>query len=179
VVAREGDHANLTSELRDSMRERLPEYMVPAYFVILDQMPLTANGKIDRARLPLPDQAQLDNRKPFVAPRTPLEEMLAGIWSEQLNVARVGVEDNFFDLGGHSLLAMQLISQLHELFRVELPLRSIFAAPTVTQMAAEMIARETKPGQVEKIAAALKRIKSMSADDVSEILQEKKRVSNS
>jgi len=179
LVTRERDHANLTSELREFLRERVPEYMVPSFFVTLDQMPLTANGKIDRARLPVPDQAQTDNRKPFVAPRTPLEEMLAGIWSERLNVARIGVEDNFFDLGGHSLLAMQLISQLHELFRVELPLRSIFAAPTVTQMAAEMIARETKPGQVEKVAAALKRIKSMSADDVSEILQEKKRVSNS
>ncbi len=179
VVARELDHANLTSELREFLRERVPEYMVPSFFVTLDQMPLTTNGKIDRARLPAPDQAQSDNRKPFVAPRTPLEEMLAGIWSERLSVARVGVEDNFFDLGGHSLLAMQLISQLHELFRVELPLRSIFAAPTITQMAAEMIARETKPGQVEKIAAALKRIKRMSADDVSEILQKKKRVSNS
>src|SRR5215213_7305182 len=115
LVTRERDHANLTSELREFLRERVPEYMVPSFFVTLDQMPLTANGKIDRARLPVPDQAQTDNRKPFVAPRTPLEEMLAGIWSERLNVARIGVEDNFFDLGGHSLLAMQLISQLHEL----------------------------------------------------------------
>ena len=165
---------NVTSELRDYLRERLPEFMVPASFVTLERMPLTANGKFDRTALAALDEAQLDNRKPYVAPRTLVEEMLAGIWSELLRVEQIGADDNFFELGGHSLLATQLISQLRELFRVELPLRSIFEAPTVALLATEMIAREAKPGQVEKIATALKRIKSMSADDVNEMLQERK-----
>ncbi|HZN09593.1 MAG TPA: non-ribosomal peptide synthetase, partial [Pyrinomonadaceae bacterium] len=120
-------------ELRQYLRERLPDYMVPAAIVELDQLPLTRNGKLDRSRLPAPAFAQ--QQETFVAPRTPTEESLARIWSEVLNVERLGVNDNFFDLGGHSLRATQVISRMQDVFGVELPLRVLFEAPTVAELA--------------------------------------------
>jgi len=104
-------------------------------FVMLDALPLTPNGKIDRRALPAPGTSDLESEASFVAPRTPVEEVLAGIWSAVLRVERVGVDDNFFDLGGHSLLATQIISQVRHAFRIELPLRSLFEGPTIAQLA--------------------------------------------
>ena len=88
--------------------------MVPSAFVFLDLIPLTSNGKVDRKALPAPDQNRFDLEESFVAPRTPVEEMIAEIWAEVLKLDRVGIHDNFFDLGGHSLLATQVISRLRE-----------------------------------------------------------------
>jgi amino acid adenylation domain-containing protein len=119
--------------LRDRLRASLPEYMVPSAFVFMDALPLTANGKLDRKALPAPEFASAKDR--YVAPRTPVEEVLAGIWAEVLRLERVGVEESFFDLGGHSLLATRMASRVRELFGVELPLRALFEGPTVAQMA--------------------------------------------
>ncbi|MBX3301081.1 MAG: amino acid adenylation domain-containing protein [Nitrospira sp.] len=120
--------------LRQALRDRLPDYMVPSVFVLLDALPLTPNGKIDQKALPSPEGVtQSDDR--YEAPQTPTEELLAGIWTELLGVSRVGRHDNFFDLGGHSLLAVQLLSRLRKVFRVELTLRDLFMAPTVVQIA--------------------------------------------
>ncbi|GAX39730.1 amino acid adenylation domain-containing protein [Tolypothrix sp. NIES-4075] len=121
------------TQLRDFLHQQLPEYMVPAYFVVLDSLPLTPNGKVDRRALPEPSgQPESHN---FVAPRTPTQEILAGIWASLLNVKRVGIYDNFFESGGHSLLATQLISRLQSAFAVDLPLRSLFEQPTVVALA--------------------------------------------
>ena len=117
----------------------------------------------------------LDNQVTFVAPRDPVEEVLARIWSKILGVERVGIGDNFFELGGHSLLAVQLISRLRETFQVELPLATLFEAPTVKELAQVMMAREAKPGQTEKIARLLKKIDGMSAEKIEETLQQQKR----
>ncbi|HEV7518165.1 MAG TPA: amino acid adenylation domain-containing protein, partial [Thermoanaerobaculia bacterium] len=117
----------LVDSLQESLRERLPDYMVPAAFVRLEALPLTANGKVDRKALPAPDWQDTENS--YLAPRTPLEEILAGIWSELLGLERVGVEESFFDLGGHSLLATRLVSQLRDTLRLEVPLRVVFEAP--------------------------------------------------
>ncbi len=119
--------------LRAHLAERLPEYMVPAAFVFMDAFPVNPNGKLDRKALPAPDFTAVDER--YVAPRTPVEEVLAGIWAETLGVERVGVDDPFFDLGGHSLLATRAVSRVRELFGVELPLRALFEGPTVAEMA--------------------------------------------
>jgi amino acid adenylation domain-containing protein len=121
------------SVLRSFLKEKLPEYMVPSAIVILESLPLTPNGKIDRRALPEPNSELRDK---YVAPRTPIEEILALIWQEVLKVELVGRHDNFFELGGHSLLGTQFISRVRSRLKVEIPLRSLFAAPTIAELAA-------------------------------------------
>ncbi len=123
------------SELRDFLKDKLPDYMVPSAFVVLDTLPLTPNGKLDRLALPAPDLARPELDTNFVAPRNALEEQLVEIWEEVLGVARVGVHDDFFELGGHSLRATQLVSRVREVFQVELPLLSLFEEPTIAGLA--------------------------------------------
>ncbi len=122
-------------ELRSFLKQQLPEYMIPSAFVMLEALPLTPNGKVDRWALPASDTARPELEKPFVAPRTEVEERLAAIWSEVLGLEQVGVCDNFFELGGHSLLATQIVSRLREAFGLELPLRRLFESPTVAELA--------------------------------------------
>ena len=123
--------------LADALRGALPEYMVPAAFVVLDALPVTANGKLDRRALPAPVWGA---GAEFAAPRTPVEEALAAIWSQLLGVARVGREDSFFALGGHSLLATQMVSRVREALGVELPLRALFERPKLADLAAVVVA---------------------------------------
>nr|MBA3455416.1 amino acid adenylation domain-containing protein [Deltaproteobacteria bacterium] len=123
--------------VRDYLAEKLPEYMVPAALVTLATFPLSTSGKLDRKALPAPDDDAF-TRAVYVAPRTPEEETLAEIWSELLGVARVGVRDDFFALGGHSLLATQVVSRVRSMLSVELPLRSLFEAPTVEGLGREV-----------------------------------------
>ncbi|HEX8242594.1 MAG TPA: condensation domain-containing protein, partial [Longimicrobium sp.] len=120
-------------ELREHLRGSLPEYMVPAAFVALEALPLTPNGKLDRKALPAPDFAPAQER--YVPPRTPTEEVLAGIWAEVLRLERVGVEQSFFELGGHSLLGTRVVSRVRDVFAIELPLRALFEGPTVAELA--------------------------------------------
>jgi amino acid adenylation domain-containing protein len=122
------------NELRGHLRGRLPEYMMPGAFVMLDALPLMHNGKVDRRALPAPHEVEPESGHGFVAPRTPTEEMLSSIFASVLKVGRVGAYDNFFELGGHSLLATRLISRIREEFRTELPLRSLFDHPTVAEL---------------------------------------------
>jgi hypothetical protein len=118
------------------MKRRLPEYMVPGALVFMEQLPLTANGKLDRKALPAPET--VESGAGYVAPRTPVEEILCGIWQQVLRVPRVGVEDNFFELGAYSLLATQVISRVRDVLRRELPLRVLFEAPTVSGLAQQL-----------------------------------------
>ncbi|HET7462771.1 MAG TPA: amino acid adenylation domain-containing protein, partial [Longimicrobium sp.] len=119
--------------LREHLLRELPEYMVPSAFVFLEMLPLTPNGKLDRKALPAPDFAPAKER--YVAPRTPTEEVLAGIWAETLRRERVGVTESFFDLGGHSLLATLMVARVQQVFGVEVSLRAIFDEPTVAELA--------------------------------------------
>ncbi|MBE9190290.1 amino acid adenylation domain-containing protein [Gloeocapsopsis crepidinum LEGE 06123] len=119
-------------ELRQFLQQKLPEYMLPSGFVLLKKLPLTANGKVNRQALPAPER-QLESAT-IVAPRTPVEEVLTGIWAEILGV-KLGIYDNFFTLGGHSLLATQVISRLRKVFEIDLPLRQLFETPTVAEIA--------------------------------------------
>src|SRR6185436_18992293 len=122
--------------LRRALNERLPDYMVPAAFVMLTALPLTSNGKVDRKALPAPEWQGAEES--HVAPRTPVEELLAGIWAELLGLERVGATDHFFDLGGHSLLATRVISRLRGAFDIEMPLRVLFEAPRLADLAARV-----------------------------------------
>jgi amino acid adenylation domain-containing protein/non-ribosomal peptide synthase protein (TIGR01720 family) len=137
VVAAGGAAPDLQG-LRDSLRQALPDYMVPAAFVRLDELPRTPNGKVDRRALPVPGSSGPRMQGELVAPRTLVEEVMAAIWGDVLGLDAVGVHDNFFDLGGHSLLATRVVSRLRQAFRVELTLRDLFAAPQVGQMAARV-----------------------------------------
>ncbi|MDM9382032.1 amino acid adenylation domain-containing protein [Chlorogloeopsis sp. ULAP01] len=160
--------------LRIYLSRYLPDYMLPSAFVTMPQLPRSPNGKLDYSALPTPDATSLEQSESFVPPRTALEEILAAIWCGILPVERVGIYNTFFELGGNSLLAIQIISRLRDIFRVELPLQSLFEANTVAKLAQLLIAQETKPGQMEKIAQVFQKINAMSANDVRARLQQKK-----
>ena len=129
------DAAPETDALRAFVGDKLPAYMVPAAFEVMDELPLTSSGKVDRRRLPEP-RWDTESRRAYVAPRTPTEERMAGLFAEVLEAERVGVEDDFFELGGHSLLATRLVARVRTAFDVELPLRLLFETPTVCGLAA-------------------------------------------
>jgi amino acid adenylation domain-containing protein len=139
--------SSLVSELRAFMTERLPEYMLPAVLVLLDALPLSANGKVDRQALPLPALEAVEQEPLSAAPRTAIEELLSGIWADVLEVEHVGIHDNFFDLGGHSLLATQVLSRVRAALQVTLSLRELFEAPTVAGIAERIAsARQAQQG---------------------------------
>ncbi len=133
---------DLVAELRRHAAAELPDYMVPAAFVVLDQLPLTANGKLDRAALPAPDLARQAAARPYTAPRTPIELGLAEVWQDLLGIdradraGRIGVQDSFFELGGHSLLAARLMARIRQRFGRELPVATLFRADTIERLAA-------------------------------------------
>jgi amino acid adenylation domain-containing protein len=156
----------LHGELRRFLQEKLPVYMLPAAFVVLDAFPLTSNGKVDRQAL---SQLPIDWSHPgraYVAPRTALEEVIVGLWSEVLSVERIGVEDNFFELGGHSLLAIQLISRFRDAFDQELPLRKLFEEPTVAGIARALIEAVGDADEVEQTAHMLLQLAYLSDDEI-------------
>ncbi|MEH2065245.1 MAG: amino acid adenylation domain-containing protein [Nostoc sp.] len=123
------------NELRNFLKEKLPEFMIPSAIVLLKELPLSANGKVDRKALPAPEQIRADLIGDFVSPRTPVEEMLTQIWAEVLKVEKVSIYDNFFELGGHSLLTTQLLSKVKQAFNLDISLRSLLEKPTVAGLA--------------------------------------------
>ncbi len=129
------------SELRSYLRNRFPVYMVPHTFVLLEQMPRTPNGKTDRQALPSPAVGRTEKEKTLIAPRSTLELQLAKLWERTLGIQPIGVTENFFDLGGHSLLAVRLFAQIEKVFGRDLPLATLYTAPTVEQLA-EILSRE-------------------------------------
>jgi acyl carrier protein len=133
-----GDPPPLVIELRSFLSHRLPDYMTPAAYMMVETWPKTANGKIDRAALPRPDGLAREVGTAFVAPANDLEATVAAVWRQCLGVAQIGATDNFFDLGGHSLLLVQVHDQLKQRLEVELPLIDLFRFPTV-KLQAEMI----------------------------------------
>jgi amino acid adenylation domain-containing protein len=171
VVAQPG--AALTSaELIGHLKTKLPDYLIPAAFVMLDALPLTSGGKVDRRALPPPEAAALTSAENHVAPRTPVEEEIARVWAQVLNLERVGLRDNFFEIGGHSLLATQIVSQLREKFQVELPLRRLFEAPTVEGTALLIAEEQAARANDEEVAALFAELEEMSEEEVRQMLAE-------
>jgi len=167
-VVASGSKALGIDDLRSFLGQHLPGYMIPSTFIFLKTMPLTSNGKIDRASLPAPDEARPDLQRLFVAPRTPVERELASIWAEFLKLDEVGVDDNFFELGGHSLLATQVVSRMRKVFNCEIPLRSLFELPTIAQLA-EQIGDST----VTETERLLAEIEKLSDEEVEVLLKTK------
>jgi amino acid adenylation domain-containing protein len=132
----------LVREWRAALKVRLPAYMVPAHFVLLERFPINVSGKVDRKALPAPEGSYADAE--YVAPSTDTERQLAALWSQILHVERIGIHDNFFELGGHSLIATQVLSRIRDTFHVDLPLRTLFEAPTIAGIAQALSAARTK-----------------------------------
>src|SRR5581483_6061187 len=126
------------SQFRQHLKQKLPDYMLPASYVLIDKLPLTPSGKLDRRTLSQVNNAHLELASPYVAPQTEIERVIASIWQELLQRENIGAEENFFELGGHSLLATRVMSRLRELLKVELPLRTLFEAPTVAELARQV-----------------------------------------
>ena len=148
------------SGLRGFLQRKLPDYMIPSMFVLLESLPLTPNGKIDREALPLTDLETA-----FVAPRTPVEQILVTIWCEILKLERVGIHDNFFELGGHSLLATRVVSRARNAFEMELPLRCLFENPTVGELAEAIMQSLADNAEPNRTADILTRIESLSDEE--------------
>jgi len=170
VVLNEMRTATAT-QLKEFLKERLPEYMLPSSFVMLDALPLTATGKVDRNALPT--QIGVEAEENYLAPRTALEEVLAEIFSDVLSLERVGVNDSFFDLGGHSLLATQVLSRVREAFQLELPLRKLFQAPTVARLATAILEDEGHRERVERTAELLLKLVNLSDEEVDDLISHK------
>ncbi len=167
-------HVAILAKLRSQLAAYLPSYMLPQEYVVLEALPRTPNGKVDRKALPAPQQGAAALPRTLVLPRTPVETVLAKLWSEVLGREQIGVEDNFFDIGGHSLKATQLLNRVRETFHVNLPLRSLFQATTVATLTELVIANEARPGQSEKIAQMLLRIHNISPEERQRLLVQKR-----
>ena len=156
--------------LRSFLGANLPDYMLPAAYILLEKLPLTAQGKIDRAALPLPDEIAPRRPVAFLAPATPLEQLIANIWSDVLQREEIGTLDNFFALGGHSLSAMQVVSRLRTDLQVELPLRTFLEYPTIAELIAVLCQDDEQRERLEKIALVFKMVIELSDDEVRSML---------
>jgi acyl carrier protein len=174
LVAEPGSSLKM-AELRRRLKERLPDYMIPAVFMALESLPLTPNGKIDRRKLAAEAGFKEEIEGEYTAPRNDVEEVVAGSWAETLGVERIGVFDNFFDLGGHSLLATQLVARLRKDFNAEISLRTLIELGNVAEVSQALIAGETEPGRITKIARILKLVRNMSPEQVEESLSERRK----
>jgi acyl-coenzyme A synthetase/AMP-(fatty) acid ligase/acyl carrier protein len=166
-------------ELRSFAEASLPGYMVPSVFMLMDALPRTRNGKINRRALPAPDRAWHELEKSYTGPRNRVEELLANIWGEVLGLERISIHDKFFELGGHSLLATQVISRIRAVFQVEVPLRSIFETPTIAGLAETVEstlgqAGGTGSSQIKRLPREQYRatLSAQGVPEISEVLKE-------
>ena len=161
VVDAEVDQA----ALREYLRGKLPEYLLPSAFVLFEKMPLMPSGKVNKNALPAPEITRQAVAEAYVAPRTAMEEMIANIWSELLGVTRVGVYDNFFELGGHSLLAARIIVRLRDKFAVDVPLRSMFDTPNVAGLALAVMESQSEMLHLSETNNVLAELQSLSEEE--------------
>jgi surfactin family lipopeptide synthetase C len=152
------------------LRELLPEPLLPPTFVFLEALPRTRTGKLDRKALPKPD-LQKQNREAFIAPRTSLESVIAGIWQGLLNVEQVSVEDNFFELGGHSILATQAVNRIREKCTTELSLRTFLESPVIADLARHIEAEQELAEEDMKMLRLLESVKQLTADEAGTLIK--------
>ena len=167
-VARRRARALLPA-LRAGLSRRLPDYMVPSAYVLLDALPLSPNGKVDRTALPAPDSSRRATAATYLAPRNAVEQVLAGIWAEILGLDRVGVLDDFFALGGHSLLSTRVVARIRDAFQVDLPLHRVFSEPTVAGLAEALLGGGRRE-VVERTAELVIKLSTLSDEQVAQAL---------
>jgi amino acid adenylation domain-containing protein len=159
-----------TSELRGFLRQKVPGYMIPSAFVLLESLPLMPNGKLDRKALPKPDTTTPELEATFVPSRTAVEKVMAEIWARVLGLEKVGIHDNFFELGGHSLLAIQVISRARETFQIDLPVRSFFEYPTVAGLSVQIAEAQAKKFVPDEIGTILAELDLLPEEDARHLL---------
>lgn len=161
--------------LKTFLKTKLPEYMIPAYYLPLDSLPLTASGKINRRALPAPQITRSQLTAEYTPPRSEIEQELADMWQELLNVEQIGIYDNFFDLGGHSLLATQLIARIRAAFQIDLPLRRLFTAPNIANLAAlitETLIAEEDDADLAQLLAELEELPEDEAQNLLDVMRD-------
>jgi len=166
VVPSGNEEQPISQNLRAFLRETLPDYMIPAQLIIMDELPLTETGKLDRQRLSEFAYSRAEVNESFVAPRSSLEQQIAEIWTEVLGVTNPGINDNFFELGGHSLLATQFISRLRSQFSIEIPVRHLFQEPTIAGLALTVVQLQATQASEEDLAAILRDLEQLSVEDM-------------
>ena len=154
------------SQLRELLKETLPDYMLPTTFVVLDSLPLNPNGKVNRQALPLPTRARPDLNSLFVEPRAAVESAIAKIWSQALWIDTIGIHDAFLDLGGDSLIASKVVGRIGKIFPKSLTMREFFESATVAEISQVLVTKEPEPGQAEKIARAFLKVENMSTAEI-------------
>lgn len=169
VVPKPGS-APTASELRGFLSATLPDYLVPSGFVLLDALPLTPNGKVDQRALAAINRSELKDG--FVPPRTPVEKIMASIWTDILKLKQIGIYDNFFDIGSHSFLAIEVVSRVRKVFAMDLPLRELFAAPTVAGMAATVVKARSKRDNQQDLRVSLANLESLPSEQRPRLLTE-------
>jgi acyl carrier protein len=160
------------SQLRTLLRQQLPAYMVPAAFVTLDRLPHTPNGKLDRRALPAPGRDRSAVDETYIPARTPIEAELVQIWRDILGIAQVGVYDNFFALGGHSLLATRVIARIDYAFAIQLPLQAIFEAPTVADLAENVMQKGMMQVEDDELRRLMAEVEELPAVEVRRLLSD-------
>lgn len=161
-----------STEIRDQLRESLPDYMIPSSFIVMDHLPTMPNGKVDRTALPIPDESRPDLETDYAAPRNELEEVLSGIWTDLLRTQRVGINDNFFDLGGHSILVTQLVARIRDILQVDLSVTTVFQKPTVASLAGMLLHDPKNGASVKKTAELVLRIARIPDEDVTKLISD-------
>ena len=169
VIGRQEDSLDV-AEIRTYLKQKLPEYMIPFQFVLLDALPLTPNGKVDRKALSVPGEDRPELGNSYQAPRTPTEETLVAIWGKVLKLDKVGIYDNFFDLGGHSLLATQVMSRIRSAFSIDLPLRYMFESPTVAELAAIITQTQWKQASEPELAQIMREVAATTEEDAQKMI---------
>ena len=169
-VTTESGNNFTTREMREFLKGRLPDYMVPSLLIRLDSMPLTPSGKISRKGLPAIEQSLFESEQRFDAPGTPVEQVLIGLWADILGLDQVGIHDDFFEIGGHSILAARLVSQIKEVFQFELSLRTFFEERTAARLAAVMVADAAMGSRVQRIADLAINVANFTDNEVETML---------
>ncbi|MFZ3013876.1 MAG: phosphopantetheine-binding protein, partial [Nitrospira sp.] len=170
-VAVHGSDATMTDSIRTFMKVRLPGYMLPEAVIVLEALPRTPSGKVDRTALPRAEESDVRGRVVYAAPRTAIEEVLTMLWADVLNRDQVGIHDDFFELGGHSLTVTRLVSKIREIFTISIPLRTLFETPTVSGLSERILYEFDQANRLEKIAELLLKVQHMSSDEVDAMLE--------